>query len=133
MALFCELMKHIWWATITAKKVFWCCVNYLEIFIILSFTCGSLWLLPVYVAGIPLSFNVQPWSFIKLMVGVDTMVISPLMKGSSWKQRLFPDPVGWITTVSLPSKHAEIIFSCHLLIASMPKYFMAIPNMCAWS
>src|SRR5262249_16630657 len=52
----------------------------------------------------PLSRRWSTWSFMREMSGLTTTVIPSKASAVSWKQRLFPEPVGMTTSVSRPPR-----------------------------
>ena len=92
---------------------------------------GSFWVLPTKEAWIPFSWSFVVWSCIRLIVGVITIVALPVIRCGIWKHMLFPDPVGWMISVFLPSIAAWIICICQSLNWPILKCFTSFPV--AWA
>lgn len=98
-------------------------------------TVGSFCVPPRNEALIPLSSKPAVWSCIRLMAGVSTKVTLLVISEGSWKHKLFPEPVGCITRVFLPSMVACSTLSCQSFSWLNWKCFTSLPVSCVsnWS
>src|SRR4051812_48271749 len=83
-------------------------------------------------AQTPLSKRLSTWSFISEMSGLTTTVIpSECVSAVSWKQRLLPEPVGMMTSVSRPVMAESTAWACPGRKLRKPKKLRILSRRCS--